>query len=62
MGGGTDVAIETADAALLKSRVLDVAHLVALSRRGQLIVLIRRRTPFFKRRWRSEDAVSRGMS
>ncbi|KAB2684384.1 heavy metal translocating P-type ATPase [Brucella tritici] len=32
MGGGTDVAIETADAALLKSRVADVAHLVALSR------------------------------
>lgn len=32
MGGGTDVAIETADAALLKSRVVDVAHLVALSR------------------------------
>lgn len=32
MGGGTDVAIETADAALMKSRVTDVAHLVALSR------------------------------
>jgi Cd2+/Zn2+-exporting ATPase len=32
MGGGTDVAIETADAALLKSRVTDVAHLVAVSR------------------------------
>ena len=32
MGGGTDVAIETADAALLKSRVTDVAHLIALSR------------------------------
>lgn len=32
MGGGTDVAIETADAALLNSRVTDVAHLVALSR------------------------------
>src|SRR5690606_6285695 len=32
MGGGTDVAIETADAALLKSRVMDVTHLVALSR------------------------------
>ena len=32
MGGGTDVAIETADIALLKSRVTDVAHLVALSR------------------------------
>lgn len=32
MGGGTDVAIETADIALLKSRVMDVAHLIALSR------------------------------
>ncbi|AEC18876.1 heavy metal translocating P-type ATPase [Pusillimonas sp. T7-7] len=32
MGGGTDVALETADAALLKNRVTDVAHLVALSR------------------------------
>lgn len=32
MGGGTDVAMETADAALMNSRVTDVAHLVALSR------------------------------
>ena len=32
MGGGTDVAIETADAALLKNSVSDVTHLVALSR------------------------------
>lgn len=32
MCGGTDVAIETADAALLKNSVTDVAHLVALSR------------------------------
>ncbi|MGE6475191.1 HAD-IC family P-type ATPase [Psychrobacter sp. NPDC078631] len=32
MGGGTDVAIETADIALLKSRVTDVTHLIALSR------------------------------
>ncbi|MDN3501936.1 heavy metal translocating P-type ATPase [Psychrobacter sp. 5A.1] len=32
MGGGTDVAIETADVALLQSRVTDVAHLIALSR------------------------------
>ena len=32
MGGGTDVAIETADSALLKNSVTDVAHLVALSR------------------------------
>jgi Zn2+/Cd2+-exporting ATPase len=31
MGGGTDVALETADAALLKSRMLGVAELVALS-------------------------------
>ncbi|CAM4226969.1 heavy metal translocating P-type ATPase [Psychrobacter arenosus] len=32
MGGGTDVALETADIALLKSQVTDVAHLIALSR------------------------------
>ena len=32
MGSGTDVALETADAALLKNRVLGVAELVALSR------------------------------
>jgi Cd2+/Zn2+-exporting ATPase len=32
MGGGTDVALETADAALLKNRVTGVAQLVALSR------------------------------
>ena len=32
MGGGTDVALETADAALLNSRVVDVAALVGLSR------------------------------
>ena len=32
MGGGTDVALETADAALLKNRVVGVAELVALSR------------------------------
>ena len=32
MGGGTDVALETADAALLNSQVLDVAALVGLSR------------------------------
>ena len=32
MGGGTDVALETADAALLRERVLGVADLVALSR------------------------------
>ncbi|GAA0592242.1 heavy metal translocating P-type ATPase [Craurococcus roseus] len=32
MGGGTDVALETADAALLNGRVLDVAALVGLSR------------------------------
>jgi Cd2+/Zn2+-exporting ATPase len=31
MGGGTDVALETADAALLRDRVEDVADLVALS-------------------------------
>ncbi|WEF52024.1 heavy metal translocating P-type ATPase [[Pseudomonas] carboxydohydrogena] len=32
MGGGTDVALETADAALLKNRVTGVAELIALSR------------------------------
>jgi len=32
MGGGTDVALETADAAILHGRVADVASLVALSR------------------------------
>lgn len=32
MGSGTDVALETADAALLENRVLDVVRLVALSR------------------------------
>jgi Cd2+/Zn2+-exporting ATPase len=32
MGGGTDVALETADAALLKNRVIGVAELIALSR------------------------------
>ena len=32
MGGGTDVALETADAAVLKNRVGGVAELVALSR------------------------------
>ncbi|GBF04591.1 heavy metal translocating P-type ATPase, cadA [Deinococcus aerius] len=32
MGGGTDVALETADAALLQERVTGVAHLVSLSR------------------------------
>jgi Cd2+/Zn2+-exporting ATPase len=32
MGGGTDVALETADAALLKNRVTGVAELVMLSR------------------------------
>ncbi len=33
MGGGTDVALETADAAVLHARVSDVAAMVALSRR-----------------------------
>ncbi|BFM03419.1 hypothetical protein Psyaliredsea_20660 [Psychrobacter alimentarius] len=32
MGSGTDVAIETADIALLKNRVVDMANLIALSR------------------------------
>lgn len=33
MGGGTDVALETGDAAILHGRVLDVAHMIDLSRR-----------------------------
>ncbi|MGV1754144.1 heavy metal translocating P-type ATPase [Agrobacterium sp. CG674] len=33
MGGGTDVALETADAAILHGRVSDVAHMIALSKR-----------------------------
>ena len=32
MGGGTDVALETADAAVLHGRVIDVANMVTLSR------------------------------
>jgi Zn2+/Cd2+-exporting ATPase len=32
MGGGADVALETADAAALHGRVMDVAHMVSLSR------------------------------
>lgn len=32
MGGGTDVALETADAAILHGRVMDVWHMVRLSR------------------------------
>ena len=32
MGGGTDVALETADAAILNSRVTDVARMIRLSR------------------------------
>ena len=33
MGGGTDVALETADAAVLHGRVLDLARMISLSRR-----------------------------
>ena len=33
MGGGTDVALETADAAVLHGRVMDLARMVELSRR-----------------------------
>jgi Cd2+/Zn2+-exporting ATPase len=32
MGGGTDVALETADAAILHGRVTDIANLIALSK------------------------------
>ncbi len=34
MGGGTDVALETADAAVLHGRVSDVAQMIALSKRA----------------------------
>lgn len=34
MGGGTDVALETADAALLRNRISDVASLIRLARAG----------------------------
>ncbi|MFC3635923.1 heavy metal translocating P-type ATPase [Camelimonas fluminis] len=34
MGGGTDVALETADAALLRNRIGDVASLIRLARAG----------------------------
>jgi Zn2+/Cd2+-exporting ATPase len=33
MGGGTDVALETADAAVLHGRVGDVSEMIALSKR-----------------------------
>jgi Cd2+/Zn2+-exporting ATPase len=33
MGGGTDVALETADAAILHSRIGDIAKMIALSKR-----------------------------
>ncbi|KAB2848004.1 MAG: cadmium-translocating P-type ATPase [Hyphomicrobiaceae bacterium] len=36
MGGGTDVALETADAAILHGRVLDVARMIELSKRTML--------------------------
>ena len=39
MGGGTDVALETADAAVLHGRVLDVARMVDLS--GRVMTNIR---------------------
>ena len=38
MGGGTDVALETADAAVLHGRVVDVARMVALSRRTLAVI------------------------
>lgn len=38
MGGGTDVALETADAAVLHGRVGDVARLIALSRRTMAVI------------------------
>jgi len=38
MGSGTDVALETADAAILNNRVGDVARLVVLSRRTMAVI------------------------
>ncbi|KOX58814.1 hypothetical protein ADL19_06690 [Streptomyces purpurogeneiscleroticus] len=38
MGGGTDVALETADAAVLHGRVVDVARMVALARRTLAVI------------------------
>jgi len=38
MGSGTDVALETADAAILNSRVGDVARLIVLSRRTMAVI------------------------
>ncbi|HCF17237.1 MAG TPA: heavy metal translocating P-type ATPase, partial [Rhodospirillum rubrum] len=38
MGGGTDVALETADAAILRSRVGDVAAMIDLSKRTLAII------------------------
>jgi Cd2+/Zn2+-exporting ATPase len=38
MGSGTDVALETADAAILNSNVMDVARLVLLSRQTMAVI------------------------
>lgn len=38
MGGGTDVALETADAASLHARVMDIPRMVQLSRRTMFII------------------------
>jgi Cd2+/Zn2+-exporting ATPase len=38
MGGGTDVALETADAAILHGRVADVPAMIALSRRTMAVI------------------------
>ncbi len=38
MGGGTDVALETADAAILHGRVVDVARMIDLSKRTMRII------------------------
>lgn len=38
MGSGTDVALETADAAILNSNVTDVARLIVLSRRTMAVI------------------------
>ena len=38
MGSGTDVALETADAAILNSNVMDVSRLVLLSRQTMAVI------------------------
>jgi P-type E1-E2 ATPase len=70
MGGGTDVALETADAALLTNKVTGVAELVMLSRaalavtssrsaRASRRVVISSAVRFFPPPWRSRSRQGR---